>query len=190
MRRTLFAALAILSTAPAHAAGVVGRDGRSAHRHLSQSRWRRSMSAIPSIADINMIDSRHAFILGKGYGSTNIVALDQDGKQVSNTHWRAGRAEDATVTLHRGAQRVTYSCTATIAKRRRSRATARMRSTDPPTAQIDTHHSGIAKKPRRVPAPPVNWKRFAQRQRARSPLQQRINQLRHRPSGIASSSMP
>ena len=40
----------------------------------------------PSIADINMIDSRHAFILGKGYGNTNMLALDQDGKQVSNTH--------------------------------------------------------------------------------------------------------
>ena len=39
----------------------------------------------PAIADINMIDARHAFVIGKGFGSTNIVALDADGKQVSNT---------------------------------------------------------------------------------------------------------
>ena len=66
----------------------------------------------PSIADINMIDSRHAFILGKGYGNTNIVALDHDGEQVSNTHVSVMAREDSTVTLQSGASRVTYSCTA------------------------------------------------------------------------------
>ena len=66
----------------------------------------------PAIADINMIDSRHAFVLGKGYGSTNLVALDPDGKQVSNTHINVLARQDASVTLQRGANRVTYSCTA------------------------------------------------------------------------------
>ena len=66
----------------------------------------------PSIADINMIDSRHAFILGKGYGNTNMLALDQDGKQVSNTHISVLARQDASVTLQRGANRSTYACSA------------------------------------------------------------------------------
>jgi Flp pilus assembly secretin CpaC len=68
----------------------------------------------PSIADINMIDARHAFVLGKGYGSTNIVALNHDGAQVSNIRVSvlANTDRQSTVVLNRGTQRVTYNCTA------------------------------------------------------------------------------
>ena len=67
----------------------------------------------PAIADINMIDSRHAFILGKAYGSTNIIALNQQGAQISDTRVDVlASARESTVTLNRGAARVTYSCTA------------------------------------------------------------------------------
>jgi Flp pilus assembly secretin CpaC len=68
----------------------------------------------PSIADINMIDARHAFVLGKGYGSTNIIALNHDGAQVSNTRVdvMADSNRQSTVVLNRGAARVTYDCTA------------------------------------------------------------------------------
>src|SRR6185312_2600480 len=110
MRRTLFAALAVLAAAPAHAAGIaVAMD------EVRTVTFPKSVSTIyvgnPAIADINMIDSRHAFVLGKGYGNTNMVALDQDGKQVSNTHISVMAREDSTVTLQKGANRVTYSCT-------------------------------------------------------------------------------
>jgi Flp pilus assembly secretin CpaC len=68
----------------------------------------------PSIADINMIDARHAFIQGKGYGSTNIVALGHDGAQVSNTRVNVlSNDGQSTVVLNRGAARITYSCTST-----------------------------------------------------------------------------
>jgi Pilus formation protein N terminal region len=110
MRRTLLAALAVFAAAPAHAAGVsVAMD------EVRTITFPKSVSTIyvgnPAIADINMIDSRHAFVLGKGYGNTNMVALDQDGQQVSNTHISVMAREDATVTLQKGGSRVTYSCT-------------------------------------------------------------------------------
>jgi Flp pilus assembly secretin CpaC len=110
MRRTLFAALAVLAASPAHAAGVsIAMD------EVRTVTFPRSVATIyvgnPTIADINMIDSRHAFVLGKGYGNTNMLALDQDGKQVSNTHISVTARQDASVTLQRGANRVTYSCT-------------------------------------------------------------------------------
>ena len=69
----------------------------------------------PAIADVTMIDARHAFVIGKGFGSTNIVALDGNGKEIADTQVAvlsgAGNS-DATVLLNRGTQRVTYSCTA------------------------------------------------------------------------------
>jgi Flp pilus assembly secretin CpaC len=67
----------------------------------------------PAIADINMIDARHAFIIGKGFGNTNVVALDQDGKPVSNTGISVlGKSgAQSVVTLDRGTERVTYGCT-------------------------------------------------------------------------------
>jgi len=66
----------------------------------------------PSIADITMVDARHAFVQGKSYGRTNIVALNQAGGQVFGTSISViGADHGDTVVLNRGAQRVTYSCT-------------------------------------------------------------------------------
>lgn len=109
MRRTLFAALAVLAASPAHAAGVsIAMD------EVRTVTFPRSVATVyvgnPAIADINMIDSRHVFVLGKGFGHTNMLALDQDGKQVSNTPISVMAREDASVTLHLGAGHVTYSC--------------------------------------------------------------------------------
>src|SRR5215468_2212067 len=65
----------------------------------------------PSIADVTMIDARHAFVQGKGYGRTNIMALNRDNVMVFNTHVTVtGSSGGGTVTLNRGAQRVTLNC--------------------------------------------------------------------------------
>src|SRR6202012_1133495 len=121
MRRTLFVALAIIAAPSAYAAGaphaaVPRVPGIAiAMDEVRTITFPKPVATIyvgnPSIADINMIDSRHAFILGKGYGNTNMLALDHDGTQVSNTHISVLAREDATVTLQKGANRVTYSCT-------------------------------------------------------------------------------
>jgi hypothetical protein len=110
MRRTLFIALAVLVASPAYAKGVsIAMD------EVRTITFPKPVATIyvgnPSIADINMIDSRHAFILGKGYGNTNLLALDHDGVQVSNTSISVMAREDSTVTLQKGANRITYSCT-------------------------------------------------------------------------------
>ena len=65
----------------------------------------------PAIADINMIDARHAFVLGKSFGTTNIIALDHWGRQVSNTFVSVSGSTGATVTLMKGATQSTLSCT-------------------------------------------------------------------------------
>ncbi|MEJ0027980.1 MAG: pilus assembly protein N-terminal domain-containing protein [Rhizomicrobium sp.] len=64
----------------------------------------------PSIADVNVIDSRHAFVLGKSFGTTNVIALDSQGREISNTSVTVSGARGATVTLTRGAAQTTLAC--------------------------------------------------------------------------------
>jgi hypothetical protein len=66
----------------------------------------------PSVADVTMIDKRHAFVLGKSYGATNIVALDALGTEIGNQQVVVFGSSSAVVTLQRGAARMTYSCAA------------------------------------------------------------------------------
>ncbi|MGH6890151.1 MAG: pilus assembly protein N-terminal domain-containing protein [Rhizomicrobium sp.] len=63
-----------------------------------------------TIADISMIDSQHAFLLGKTFGVTNMIALAADGQEISNrqvTVYNNGAA----VTVNRGADQFDYMCT-------------------------------------------------------------------------------
>jgi Flp pilus assembly secretin CpaC len=114
MRRVIFAAtLALIAPAPAFAAGIaVAMD--AVHTVTFDTPVATVYVGNPSIADVNMIDSRHAFIIGKGFGSTNIVALDSDGKQVfdSPISVLSSSGTGSTLVLNRGTERVTYSCTA------------------------------------------------------------------------------
>jgi Flp pilus assembly secretin CpaC len=64
----------------------------------------------PMVADVSVIDSRHAFVLGKAFGATNIVALDSDGKQLVNEHVTVFGHTGSTVILHRGVAQATYNC--------------------------------------------------------------------------------
>lgn len=64
----------------------------------------------PAIADVNIIDSRHAFVLGKTYGATNIIALDANGHQVADNPLTVFGHPGSIVTLNRGPDQVTYAC--------------------------------------------------------------------------------
>src|ERR1700733_7862020 len=113
MRRTLFAVFALFAATPACADGVA-----IAMDEVRTITFPKAVATVyvgnPAIADINMIDARHAFVLGKGYGSTNIIALNHDGVQIADTRVNvlANTDQQSTVVLNRGPQRVTYNCTA------------------------------------------------------------------------------
>jgi Flp pilus assembly secretin CpaC len=64
----------------------------------------------PLIADVTMIDAKHAFLLGKAFGATNIIALNSDGKQVVNDSVSVFGHTGNLVVLHRGAAQATYAC--------------------------------------------------------------------------------
>ncbi len=109
MRRALIAA-ALFAAAPAYAADVsMGLD------EVRTLTFAAPVATVyvgnPSIADITMIDARHAFVQGKGYGRTNLVALNSDGKQVFGSSVNVtGANHSNTVTLNRGSQRITLNC--------------------------------------------------------------------------------
>jgi Pilus formation protein N terminal region len=113
MRRAIFAA-AFLAAAPAYAAGR-NDSVALALDEVHTLTFRTPVSTVyvgnPTIADVTMIDAKHAFVQGKGYGRTNIVALNRDNVTVFNTHVTVtGSDGGGIVILNRGAQRVTLNC--------------------------------------------------------------------------------
>ncbi len=65
--------------------------------------------ANPMVADINMIDSTHAFVLGKAYGATNLIAMDARGNPVESKHVTVFGSSHL-VTLNRGNLQYTFAC--------------------------------------------------------------------------------
>jgi Flp pilus assembly secretin CpaC len=65
----------------------------------------------PVIADITVIDPTHVFILGKTFGTTNVVALDAKGRETVNEQVTVMERPGSAVTLQRGAARTTLNCT-------------------------------------------------------------------------------
>ena len=65
----------------------------------------------PIIADATVIDPYHAFILGKAYGVTNLIALSSQNQTIVNQQITVANRSGGVVTLNKGAAQFTYSCT-------------------------------------------------------------------------------
>jgi len=65
----------------------------------------------PMIADVTIIDNRHAFVQAKAFGATNVVALDSNGRQIANQQIVVASKGNSIVTLQRGSQQTSYTCT-------------------------------------------------------------------------------
>ena len=114
MRRALIAA-AFFAAIPATVAPAFAADVSMGLDEVRTLTFASPVATIyvgnPSIADITMIDARHAFVQGKGYGRTNLVALNSDGKQVFGSSINVtGATHSNMVTLNRGSQRITLNC--------------------------------------------------------------------------------
>jgi Flp pilus assembly secretin CpaC len=64
----------------------------------------------PVIADVTVIDPMHVFILGKNFGTTNVVALDSMGRESMNEQVTVLARPGSTVTVQRGASKMTLNC--------------------------------------------------------------------------------
>lgn len=65
----------------------------------------------PTIADATVIDNHHAFVLGKSFGVTNLIALGPDSQMVTNQQISVMNRSGGVVTLNKGAVQFSYACT-------------------------------------------------------------------------------
>jgi hypothetical protein len=70
----------------------------------------------PLIADVSLQAGGTMVITGKGYGATNIIALDRNGATLMTTTVQVVGARDAVV-VYRGIDRESYSCTPSCERR-------------------------------------------------------------------------
>jgi Flp pilus assembly secretin CpaC len=65
----------------------------------------------PAIADVTVQDKKRVLLFGKAPGLTNMYIFDDEGNAIENLVIRVKTNDEAMLTMHRGAQRVTYNCT-------------------------------------------------------------------------------
>jgi Flp pilus assembly secretin CpaC len=64
----------------------------------------------PLIADVTLQGGGMMVITGKGYGATNVIALDRAGTVLTETTVEVKGPRDHVVVVYRGVERETYSC--------------------------------------------------------------------------------
>lgn len=64
----------------------------------------------PAVADVSVENPQTVYVLGRGYGKTNFIALDSKGKQVAQYDLAVVAQSSGVVTLMRGSGQSTYSC--------------------------------------------------------------------------------
>jgi Flp pilus assembly secretin CpaC len=71
----------------------------------------------PMIADVAVQSGGLVVVTGKGFGSTNIIALDRTGSVLMERDIVVSGPDGRTVQVFRGVQRETYSCTPNCERR-------------------------------------------------------------------------
>jgi Flp pilus assembly secretin CpaC len=64
----------------------------------------------PTIADVAMIDSHSIILMGRGYGSTDVMVLDRAGHALLDSRVTVTAANDGRVTVYRGVVGSDFSC--------------------------------------------------------------------------------
>jgi Flp pilus assembly secretin CpaC len=65
----------------------------------------------PLIADVSLQPGGTMVVTGKGYGTTNVMALDRHGTVLIDRTIQVEGPTDKLVTVYRGVERESYSCT-------------------------------------------------------------------------------
>lgn len=105
----LFAAALLVSSASAEEAISVHVDQATLMR--LPDRATTIVIGNPLIADVTLQGGGLVVVTGKGYGSTNMIALDRGGAVLLDRMIRVGGPVDSVVVVYRGVtERETYSC--------------------------------------------------------------------------------
>ena len=114
MRRPLLALTAllmVLAATPAAAAAPTLTVPIDQSAALNLPRGTRDvLIGNPAIADVSVLDSGKAVILGKGYGVTNLVVIDQLGRTVLERQIVVSAPTTGRVSVIRGPRIDDYAC--------------------------------------------------------------------------------
>lgn len=64
----------------------------------------------PQIADVMVLDERNILVVGKGYGTTNVVALDRSGRLILDRVVVVSATDAGKVTVYKGTSASQYAC--------------------------------------------------------------------------------
>lgn len=64
----------------------------------------------PAIADVSVESTKLIYVMGRNYGTTNLVALDADGKTIVDMKLSVTAQGASAVTLTRGTGQLSYNC--------------------------------------------------------------------------------
>lgn len=64
----------------------------------------------PAIADVMVLDERNILVLGKGFGTTNVIALDRGGRLILDRVVVVSAADAGKVTVYKGTSASQYAC--------------------------------------------------------------------------------
>ena len=71
----------------------------------------------PLIADVTLQNGGVVVVTGKGYGATNFIAMDSTGEVLVDREIQVEGPTEELVTVYRGVDRETYSCTPVCQRR-------------------------------------------------------------------------
>ncbi len=66
--------------------------------------------ANPGVVDVRVVDSHTFYLMGNGYGATNVVALDTSGHAVYSSDVVVSPASTGRVSVYRGSARTDMAC--------------------------------------------------------------------------------
>ena len=64
----------------------------------------------PAIADVTVMDERNILILGKAYGTTNVVVLDRSGRLILDRVVHVTAPDAGRISVYKGAVPSQYAC--------------------------------------------------------------------------------
>lgn len=66
----------------------------------------------PAIADVSLSNASTLVVFGRTFGQTNLIALDENGRQIANLDLNVVASRDTSaLTVNRGISQTSYNCT-------------------------------------------------------------------------------
>ena len=110
-RAALLAALSLLSVAAtAQAASRVTVGINQGLRLSVGGSAANVVVANPAIADVTVVDAHSVIILGKGYGTTQVMVLDSTGRLLMDSIVTVNAPAEGQMTVYRGPAAQQYDC--------------------------------------------------------------------------------